>query len=144
MATKTASASSQLAQLVADYRAANPGASIDDAWSAIRRDPANGPLFNLYALENNLRGPAPASGTAPTQAGVAAVQRVSAGIPWTGEALSESANAAKALADARSAYMLDHNLEGAKGIREADRALHLINPRLFENYMRYCEQQHVS
>ena len=107
-------------------------------------DPANGPLFNLYALENNLRGPAPASGTAPTQAGVAAVQRVSAGIPWTGEALSESANAAKALADARSAYMLDHNLEGAKGIREADRALHLINPRLFENYMRYCEQQHVS
>ena len=53
-------------------------------------------------------------------------------------------DAAKALSEARAAYMAEHSLEGAKGLAKADKALRLSNPDLYTEYAAYLAEQHIG
>ena len=50
----------------------------------------------------------------------------------------------KALADAISGWMAEHNESGLKGQEKARKALHVSNPQLFTDYAAYLSEQHIG
>ncbi len=145
MTTQIPTASSQIADLVAARRAANPDEKIDASFAAVLA--ANPELRAQYAQESF--GPSPmkipptAIGSNLGQAGAQAVQQVGAGMPKMGQPLSE-AGPDKALAAAITLWCCDHDLDSTTlaGIDAARLALRRDRPELFESYATWLAEQH--
>lgn len=140
----TKSANKQIADLVKQYRADNPGVTIEKAFAAVRD--ANPALWTAYMQERTSGASTPprAIGSQPGSAGAAMVRKVGAAMPANGQTKSMAEGAPRRLAEAREAWMLKHGVTGARGIAQADEALKLSDPKLYDDYAAYVDAQHTG